>query len=92
MARSLLLLPLLLLLLLLLLLRPAECKQCYTYHMQVGDTCANKLPTDSCWAAAKLGFCAMQDALQSSYALNVTQVSWRWQSGFDCIGCCRYCC
>jgi hypothetical protein len=43
--------------------------------MQAGDTCASKLPSDSCWAAAKLGFCAMQDALQSSYALNVSQVS-----------------
>jgi streptogramin lyase len=42
--------------------------------MQAGDSCSGKAASDACWAAAKLGFCAMQDALQSSYHLNTTQV------------------
>ncbi|WIA17081.1 hypothetical protein OEZ85_013980 [Tetradesmus obliquus] len=50
-----------------------ECRQCYAYHIHAGDTCSGKAASDSCWGAAKLGYCAMQDALQSSYHMNITQ-------------------
>jgi hypothetical protein len=52
----------------------AECKQCYGYITSAGETCRIKAVDNVCWGAAKLGYCAMRDALVNGYAMNATTV------------------
>jgi hypothetical protein len=52
----------------------AECKQCYGYITSAGETCRIKTVDNVCWGAAKLGYCAMRDALVNGYAMNTTTV------------------